>query len=1165
LQCLSVETMKNGGKIGTLLAAFEDNIAKNNEYQHEGKSFLTTIACNKPVSKYRVTSSNNKKVERIEDVAARHRYDSRIAKYISDLHYVATEGKNDLSTKTTVLKSKEFSDVSSTAATVSDEESTLSCVQVLQQSHKKRSLRKIKVVCSSLNKKEELLDICNKSLKMVIEKSSMENRRPSLRSTSSKNSLDKIAATIKRVNSSNSLREAAQAASKSPKSTSSNLSASKKDKIRKRLSDHVNQSPTRDRRVYEKSITSMPVTTCVTNSAGQESFSSSPVALLSTPSSKRIAVAARRSSIRRKNTTSEIPSIPIVETANLTADSTLQALYEYGSLENFQQRKENGTVAVTTLEMMRLVNGPQEMDHKPIASIDFFAKRTDNEQMGMDMEYGPQEMDCESIDRSESLPKRTGSIARAARRSSVELCGDWKVENYKTHNIDGKPMRRFESLLNQTDSVSTALMTKEGEGASMEIVQEVDMEYGPQEMDRGPINRSELLPKRTGSIARAARRSSVELCEKVETYETHSVSGITTISDDSTMAKTPDTMTSSSSKVQTLGPSSSFTIPVEQASRRNSNSQCSIDMEYESHDMENKDSNHFSQSSTKIELTQKLEQLNCDDTENSETMDFGSISTGQISDNFVSKRKPPSSFSSSISLFTLDINRCRKTPKARGSSCGCEDDAQSFSTKGTAPAIVLPRRDEVVGILRSKPTFLNTTRHVQFADQQPGGGRRMCLDSSYKNDSLPVRPRRSNNFHLDRLKDSRSSQFASQPREPLHFMSIMAATRIQAVVRCWIQWKSTRVGLLIRKLIRIEENRKRDITNIQQEKWKFFENIQFEIVEREKRLEAQVSLGEKLSDHLKRDSALVRDQTKKLQEYSQNLRRNNDHLDQSIRLYHENFATINVMIELLRDKSDVLLASSKKYASRIDKLQEKLEYTSKQVEVEFHDKVRKRKTIRAILRLLRKRSSVADSPLVNSLFQIANGVGGVDKSRRNNRIVSLDTFATNDFGKNAFDLVLNPHDNDMMSVYSGITDFSNGNGSERWDKQQQNEKCSLHLNDPSRSDITFKFEVLNNSKGKSSGNSFASYGDGRNPSMSHPNKPANDSNSINGNSFASYSGSTLAKGEVSTKTASRNSTVAAPPRRRVSYHREDSADLTIADFDTITEEVSLSDEESIDS
>jgi hypothetical protein len=959
------------------------------------------------------------------------------------------------------------------------------------------------------------------------------------------------------------------------------MSASKKDKIRKKLSDHVNQSPpTRGQRVYEKSITSMPVTTALTNSARQESFSSLPVALLSTPSSKGIALAARRSSIRRIQKKSEVPSIPFVEKSNFTSEpsvlseslmATVQAINEYGPQEKFYKpiehleslQKQTDYAPISTMETMHMDIGSQEVERKSVDSMDALPKRTETIQTEIDMEYGPQEMDCESVDRSESIGKRSGSIALAARRSSVELSSNCKVENCETQEMQNKPMHRFESLSKQKESGPASLLTQEGAGASIQMVQALDMEYRPHEMNSGPINRSELLPKRTGSIARAARRSSVELCGKVETYETQSVSGITTVSDDSTMGKTPDTMTSSSSKVGIHESSSAFGIPIEHSSRRNSNSQCSIDMEYESLDLENKASDSFSPSPTKIELTQKLEQLNCDDTENSETLDFGSISTGQISDDFASKRKPLSSFSSSTSLFTLDMNRCPKTPKTRSSTCSCEDDAQSFSTKGTAPAIALPRRDEVVGILRQKPTLRNTSRHVQFADQQPGGGRRMSLDSSYKNDSLPVRPRRSNNFHLDRLKDSRGGQSASQPREPLHFMTVMAATRIQAVVRCWIQWKSTRSVLLSRKLVRIDENRRRDLTNIQLEKWKFFENIQSEIVEREKRLEAQVSLGEKLSDHLKRDSALVRDQTKKLKEYSQNLKKNNDHLDQSVRLHHENFATINVMIELLREKSDLLLASSKKYASRIDALQEKLEFSSKQVEVEFHDKVRKRKTIRAILRLVKKRSSIADSPLVDSLFQIANG-GGVENSRRNNRTVSLDTFATNDFGRNAFDLVLNPHDNDMMSVYSDITDFSIGHGSEGWDKQQ-NEKCFAQVNDHSRSDISFKFEVLNNGKGKSSGNSFASYGDGRNPTISHPNKPLNDSNSINGDSFASYNGPTLETGEVTPKVASRNSMAAAPPRRRASYHREDSADLTIGDFDTITEEVSVSDEESIDS
>lgn len=509
--------------------------------------------------------------------------------------------------------------------------------------------------------------------------------------------------------------------------------------------------------------------------------------------------------------------------------------------------------------------------------------------------------------------------------------------------------------------------------------------------------------------------------------------------------------------------------------------------------------------------------------------------------------KAISAFPSDISLCTLDMNSkpvaCPKSPGPKG-DCNDDDESLSYSIASTFEEqvlhpIKLKTREEVIGILRRTPLIRNTTRRVKFADQQPGGGRRMSLHEPSAKDSLPMRPRRSSMSDLDRLQTT-LQEHGSSSSQPMILMSILASTKIQAVTRGWIQWKSTRMTLLERKLARIEESRKRELTQIQEEKWRVMESIQAEIVEREKRIDSQVALAEKLIDHLKRDSILVKDQTKKLKEYSQNLKRNNVQLDHYVRLHYDNFATMSTAVELLREKSENLLASSKKYAGRVDRLQTKLEDTSRQVEAEFQDKMRTEKTIRRILRLIKKRCN--DEQVVSKISALLRE-GGDDHTRR--AFAPGDTFCSildeNDPEEeaNAFDLRLKGHDNDDMSVFSDMTDFPGQSCSYKPSNETSMSDFNVIVEDDEiESDSSFQADDLsynfNIAASKDGGNSFASYS----PTTKF-NKAAIVSRS---DSFAEYNPSKIIR------TPAGN---AAAPARRSSYRDNNSS---FGDIDIIAEE-----------
>ena len=830
--------MKGVGKIGSALAAFEDNIAKNHEHFKGGRSFLTTIAANPSTPKKIIKAIEKRK-------KSGRKGDSCIGDY---------------------LRSSEHSKIYDSCGDSGDEE-IASCTTLSTTAHSPMTSQESQLLKLKVNDNTSRSDGTAPGLKVVkkpVDGIENNDEKKSLESTSVTNSrvggtkksaMQKIAATIERVNKSNSFREAAKAAaaldvsseskSRTSKSTpggSATMTTSLDDFVLRttpkdykkslsekklvsssheiaapaqlaivnatecetmvkknsnhavamqrstvKLSDYV--SKTDAGKIVDKSVTSLPIASVTPKShLDDQSF----VSLPGTSLPRGIAVAARRSSINM---------IAAVNKQNFSAQTLT---------ENVDVCRENDLT-----NPLGLI----------IDSLNSEVHSLEQDYLDIDMEYGPHNM---SPDRHSQEHK----VETAPEKKRSDLPLELITCNCSTASDD-------ESLAG-TEATPIGI-AKAARRSSVELI-------------------SSAAYREATGIAKAARRSSVELSSRTECDETLSVSALTTISEDSTMA-------------------SSRTDEHDRPSTEERNIQ-----------------------------------------------------------------RRPQKQSSINSILSLD-------------TFGRKNDYDPFGSLSTVigDSIFLPRRAEVVGILRQKSSVRNVSRRVSFADQQPGGGRRMSFHKSVKNDSLPIRPRRSSNFELDRLRNLRRKQHTTSTAEPFHFMSQLAATTIQASYRRWVQWKATRPILLAKKLVWIQENHRSELDRIQQEKWDKMEKIQSEIVERERRLEAQVSLAEKLCDHLKRDSAIVQGQTKKLKEFSTILKNNNNQLDHSVRLNRENFFTANLAVEFLREKSDTLLASSKKYAYRIDKMQAELEKTTKRVDVEYRSKVKMKKTIKRILRLLKKR------------------------------------------------------------------------------------------------------------------------------------------------------------------------------------------------------------------
>lgn len=233
----------------------------------------------------------------------------------------------------------------------------------------------------------------------------------------------------------------------------------------------------------------------------------------------------------------------------------------------------------------------------------------------------------------------------------------------------------------------------------------------------------------------------------------------------------------------------------------------------------------------------------------------------------------------------------------------------------------------------------------------------MSMESMSSRDSLPMRPRRSS---LDHLATN-------------HGMGVVlksfAITKIQATVRCWLQYKETKVELLERKLVRIEQTKLRELQEIQECKWKKMDELRRDAVERERRLESQVALGDKLIDHLKKDGALVKEQTKKLKEHVGTLKKNNEQLEKAASLNVSTFEAMSTAIVLLQEKARALEVTEKELTEQVEQKEDLLQASNTHAHCHIRESEVFNDGISKIVALLSEKSD--DKQLVETITRLA--------------------------------------------------------------------------------------------------------------------------------------------------------------------------------------------------
>jgi myosin heavy subunit len=290
----------------------------------------------------------------------------------------------------------------------------------------------------------------------------------------------------------------------------------------------------------------------------------------------------------------------------------------------------------------------------------------------------------------------------------------------------------------------------------------------------------------------------------------------------------------------------------------------------------------------------------------------------------------------------------------------------------------------------------------------------MSLEAQNSKDSLPQRPRRA----------SLTLQYAPSSLDT----GLLAATKIQASYRGYVQWNQTRVYLLEQKLRRIVREHQNELKAITERKWKEMDALRNEAVEEEKRLDSQVELASKLIEHLKRDSDLIKDQTKKLKEHCKTLQHSNLHCEKMAQIQSESIAAMNQNLEQLQKRQDELRANERKCSSKTQTRTTKLSTTSQDVKREFQSKIRMKNVTGIICKTLRQRCR--DDNLVGLVSELVSSNTKLDnaKSAKLNNSDSTAAIAERDGNSSHRSLQHSLHD---RSVVSDITEGQDAGRSSR--------------------------------------------------------------------------------------------------------------------------------------
>ena len=187
----------------------------------------------------------------------------------------------------------------------------------------------------------------------------------------------------------------------------------------------------------------------------------------------------------------------------------------------------------------------------------------------------------------------------------------------------------------------------------------------------------------------------------------------------------------------------------------------------------------------------------------------------------------------------------------------------------------------------------------------------------------------------------------------------MAATRIQARVRTYLQQSHYRIEQLKRRWARIEYEKIQAISRIEKKtkaRKKAHKKKTLQFLED---LAEQATKARKLTDHLKRENRKIKDQNARLQQLCFKLRKINNHMDKTLGIHKKNFKSMWEFVEKMKNKKKRIEDKVKRYEDRIELHTTNVTKVQKRIDAEIAHKNNLMDTLKRIAATVAAKSSNA--------------------------------------------------------------------------------------------------------------------------------------------------------------------------------------------------------------
>lgn len=185
----------------------------------------------------------------------------------------------------------------------------------------------------------------------------------------------------------------------------------------------------------------------------------------------------------------------------------------------------------------------------------------------------------------------------------------------------------------------------------------------------------------------------------------------------------------------------------------------------------------------------------------------------------------------------------------------------------------------------------------------------------------------------------------------------VAATRIQARVRCYLHLSQYRLKQLERRWARIEYEKLKEIARIKKKTRAKKKAYKKRILQNLEELAEHALKARKLTDHLKRENLKIKDQNARLQQLCFKLRKVNNHMEKTMAVHNKNFRSMWEFVEKMKNKKKRIEVKVNRYQSRIEQQEKNVNAIQVRLDAEIRHKNHLVSSMHNIASMITARSS----------------------------------------------------------------------------------------------------------------------------------------------------------------------------------------------------------------